>query len=112
MTKNFSPYTYFITDFLKNQGPISEGVENVQNIKKSTTLYSRRTQYVHKPLPFDSPPQRLVSDLTCLTDAGEGKDVCRRGRPPPPAKEPPSPSRLTLKNERDSELGEGRVRVS
>jgi hypothetical protein len=25
------------------------------------------------------------------------------------AKEPPSPSRLTLKNERDSELGEGRV---
>jgi len=34
------------------------------------------------------------------------------GRPPPPAKEPPSPSRLMLKNERDSELGEGRVRVN
>jgi len=34
------------------------------------------------------------------------------GRPPPPAKEPPSPSRLTLKNECDSGLGEGRVRVS
>jgi hypothetical protein len=34
MTKNFSPYTYSITDFLKNQGPISEGVENVQNNKK------------------------------------------------------------------------------
>jgi len=31
--------------------------------------------------------------------------------PPPPAKEPPSPSRLTLKNEQDSELGEGRVRA-
>jgi len=27
------------------------------------------------------------------------------------AKEPPSPSRLTLKNERVSELGEGRVRA-
>jgi len=34
------------------------------------------------------------------------------GRPPPPAKEPPSPSRLMPKNERGSELGEGRVRVS
>jgi len=33
------------------------------------------------------------------------------GRPPPPAKEPPSPSRLALKSERDSELGEGRVRA-
>jgi len=33
------------------------------------------------------------------------------GRPPPPAKEPPSPSILTLKNEFDSELGEGRVRA-
>jgi len=30
------------------------------------------------------------------------------GRPPPSAKEPPSPSILTLKNECDSELGEGR----
>jgi len=40
---------------------VIEGVENVQNNKKGTTLYSRRTQYVHKPLPFDSPPQRLVS---------------------------------------------------
>jgi len=33
------------------------------------------------------------------------------GRPPPPAKEPPSPNRLMPKNERDSELGEGRVRA-
>jgi len=33
------------------------------------------------------------------------------GAAAPPAKEPPSPSRLTLKNERDSELGEGRVRA-
>jgi hypothetical protein len=35
---------------------VIEGVENVQNNKKGTTLYSRRTQYVHKPLPFDSLP--------------------------------------------------------
>jgi hypothetical protein len=47
-----------------NTLPIIEGVENVQNIKKWTTLYSRRSPYVHKPHPFDSPPQRLVSDLT------------------------------------------------
>jgi len=40
-----------------------------------------------------------------------GKMFAGGGRPPPPAKEPPSPSRLTLKNERDSELGEGRVRA-
>jgi hypothetical protein len=31
-----------------NTLPIFEGVENVQNITKSTTLHSRRTQYVHK----------------------------------------------------------------
>jgi hypothetical protein len=36
-----------------------------------------------------------------MPDAGEEKDV----------KEPPSSSRLALKNERNSELGEGRVRV-
>ena len=40
-----------------------------------------------------------------------GKMFAGGGQPPPPAKEPPSPSRLTLKNERESELGEGRVRA-
>jgi len=40
-----------------------------------------------------------------------GKMYAGGGGRPPPAKEPPSPSRLTLKNERDSELGEGRVRA-
>jgi len=36
-------------------------VESVQNIKKKNNLDSRRSPYVHKPHPFDSPPQRLVS---------------------------------------------------
>ena len=33
------------------------------------------------------------------------------GAAAPACKEPPSPSRLTLKNELDLELGEGRVRA-
>jgi len=41
---------------------------------------------------------------------GRGK-MFAGGGPPPPAKEPPSPRRLSLKNEQDSDLGEGRVRA-
>jgi hypothetical protein len=44
------------------------------------TLYSRRSLYVHKPHTFDSPPQRLVSDLTCLRDT-VGEDMSGKRGP-------------------------------
>ena len=38
----------------------------------------------YQPHPFDSPPQRLVSELNRLFAAGEGKNACRWGRPAAP----------------------------
>ena len=57
------------------------------------------------PLPSGSFPCKTYRPML-----GRGK-MFAGGGPPPPAKEPPSPRRLSLKNEQDSDLGEGRVRA-
>jgi len=91
-----------------------KGVENVQNIAKRITLYSRMSQYVHKlqspPLWFPSPAAGFRFNLTdrrwwgerCLQVGAVGRPHLQKNLPLPAD---------WCRNRVDSELGEGRVRA-
>jgi len=63
------------------------------------------------PTPLIPLPSASFQFKTFRPMLVRGKMFAGGGGCPRLQKNPPSPSRLTLKNERDSELGEGRVRA-
>ena len=86
------------------------GVESVQNIKKEQLYIQEDHHMFINPTPLIPLPSVSFQGKTFRLMLVKGKMFAGGGGRPRMKKETPSPSRLTLKNGRDSELGEGRLK--